>query len=192
MVPSRFAILPISPRHPHMGVNSGAVYVHYGSSTGVHTTPDTSLTGAASGSFGNITVAIADLNGDGFGRLIATGGGKILVFVSTGSTGIPSGADTTASISIPNAGSILVVGDVNGDGNADIADTVVGTTPSATVYLGSSAGGPAGSVSTTPATTIAGASNTGFGSSVALIDTKGEGTADLVVGSDQAHWRRSF
>lgn len=186
--------------------NSGAVYVFHGSATGVASTTAASANATVTGSvtipsqFGN-TVALGDLNGDGYADLIVGApfaetdiSGTIYtgaVYVFNGSSsGISSGAYSTSSAALlgqpsTTGGSFFgisaVVGDVNGDGYGDLA---VGKTDVVYVFHGSSAGVASGVVTANAAveTIILGSSNTYFGNSLAMGDANGDGYADMAVG----------
>lgn len=133
-----------------------------------------------------------DINGDGFGDMIystvaSRGAGTLTVrygspagldFGSTGSTTINSPAGT-----IEFGTRVRIIGDVNRDGFADVAVSLVGVTGSPTaggvrVYLGTSTG-----LSMTPAISIDGAAGEALGIDVAGggADFDGDGYHDLAM-----------
>src|SRR5262249_36768396 len=103
------------------------------------TSPCARIDGAASSNYAGYGVGLGDVNGDGYADLVVcaygsgaggtAGAGSIYVVYGT-STGIPSltlstlngtnGFRLDAVGSAMNAGRVLTVGDINGDGYADI------------------------------------------------------------------------
>ncbi len=173
-------------------LGAGAAYLYLGSANGIGATP-TPLAGGGSGGMFGISVASAgDVNGDGYGDVLA-GGSRI---GSTGAAylylGSANGLSTSPLvIASPVSGSNAVnagfgyavasAGDVNGDGLADVVIGAIGAnSPSgaAYVYLGSASGalGP-------PVTLDGGSDETFlFGESVAAAgDLNGDGFGDVVV-----------
>ena len=129
-----------------------------------------------------------DINGDGYpdavvgGLLYSTGTGAAYIFYG-GSGGVSSTPVTTliGQATPEGFGSSIALGDLNGDGFADV---VVGAydynTATGAVYIYN---GGSGGVSTTPTTTLTGTSyDELFGCSVAVGDINGDGYTDLVVG----------
>lgn len=173
----------------------GAVYIYNGASDGVSTTPTTTLTGPTvlhnETEFG-LSVAVDDLNGDGYADLVVGDWVYNTVYIYNGSS---SGVATTATTvltgpsSSEEFGYSIALGDIQGNGYADLVVGAPGyglnesgyTTGAVYIYNGASGG-----LSTTPTTTLIGPSSgdgTSFGSSVALGDTTGDGNADVVVGA---------
>lgn len=142
------------------GVLSGELYL--GSSTGLGPTSDWSRTGrtASIGSAG-------DIDGDGYGDLIAAGGSRGAELYRGGSTGLAATSDwATLDAAEIAAG----VGDVNADGYADVV--VLGS--AAQLYLGSATG----------LATVASWSRVASISAVAGAgDVNGDGYADVVFGA---------
>jgi hypothetical protein len=171
--------------------STGAAYIYLSAGPAgiaLPAAPSTTLTGPAQQEFG-FTVAITDIDGDGFGdAVIGAGGdgtnkgGTVYVFHSAGSTGIASGAYTGASSALPaitgtTFGRGLAVGDINGDGFSDV---VVGDFNASAVYIYLSSG--SGGVGGPPSATLTGTASKQFGQNIAMGDFNGDGYADVVVG----------
>jgi uncharacterized repeat protein (TIGR01451 family) len=174
--------------------NEGAVFVYYGSTSGISTTPSITLTGVATTTYLGVGVAGAgDVNADGYDDLIAAGNGydngeenEGAAFVYHGSA---AGLSATPAVTIENnitdtlLRAVAGAGDVNGDGYADV---VIGSSDYnsgdgiAYVHYGSAAG-----ISATPAVTLTSAQAADL-FAVGLDgagDVNGDGYADLVVGA---------
>jgi MYXO-CTERM domain-containing protein len=172
--------------------DTGAAYVFEGSSTGLSTTPATTLTGADRGNyFGYAVAGAGDVNGDGYDDVIVSApeylGYTGRVYVYEGSaTGVPTTETTTltgAATFYYFGKAVAIAGDVNGDGYDDVvigADGYSSGTGRTYVYQGGASG-----VAATATTTITGSHSGGyFGGSVAGAgDTNGDGYDDIVVGS---------
>jgi hypothetical protein len=173
------------------------VSVYLGGATGIATTPTLTLTGpdtdAAFNGFGGSVATAGDVNGDGYADLVVgadeagennTGNAYIYLGSATGLSIAPAATLAPAtSIEISFGNSVASVGDVNGDGFADV---VIGgglqAAGGAYVYLGSAAG-----LTLTVAATLTNPTvfaNVFFGSSVSSAgDVMGNGFSDLVVGA---------
>jgi len=139
------------------------VYVYLGSSSGLVTTPATTIVSPFPGNsnFGGM-VTMGDLNGDGYTDFSGTSGGyvvstcSIAVFLGS-SSGIPATPASTIRDSADGAWNGFgktASGDVNGDGYADMIVGVNGyntDTGRVYVYRGTATG-----LSSTPATTLDG------------------------------------
>ena len=172
--------------------NTGAAYVYQGAVTGLSATATTVLAGVSTSSYFGFSVAGAgDVNGDGFGDVIAgaygvssnTGAAYVYQGAVTGLSAIAATVIAGVSTSSYFGYSVAGAGDVNGDGFGDViagAYGVSSNTGAAYVYLGSSAG-----LSATAATVFTGPStNSGFGYSVAGGgDVNGDGYSDMIAGA---------
>jgi len=171
--------------------NTGRAYVYLGSAGGLPMTPSTTLTGpdGAEGSFGYSVASAGDVNGDGYADLVvgAYRVGRTYVYLGSASGLASTPATALTCPDGANVSSVAGVGDVNGDGYADLVVGAYGAmslTGRAYVYLGS-----AGGLATTPTTVLTGPDGPGglFGRSVAGTgDINGDGYADLVVGASSA------
>ncbi len=180
---------------------SGAAYVHYGSSTGISTVPSVSLTIAQGGAEFGVAVGTAgDVNGDGYSDLMVGAHAwesdnvneltEGAVFVYYGSA---TGIGTVANLILQpnhagdNFGSNLAcAGDINNDGFSDvIIGAYLASYPTLNegavfIYLGSAAG-------LNPAPQHRLERNQGgafFGRSVAGAgDINGDGFSDVIIGA---------
>jgi hypothetical protein len=179
--------------------NQGAAYLFLGSPTGLLATPAWSTEGGqADAQLGDWVAGLGDVNGDGFDDVIVsaprfdndqTDEGRFQIFLGSADTnGLlrPAVWTTTGGGANRNFGAVVAqVGDVNGDGFADIA-------VSAPDYFGPGDGavfvyhGAANGPTTTPSWPTGSPASMGaigFGQSIAGGDANGDGFSDLVVGA---------
>lgn len=181
-----FADLMVSATGYNTG--TGRVYIYHGSSSGIHKTPNLTLTGETDqDTFGVGLASAGDINGDTYADIVigapANDGkaGKVYVYYGS-NTGINTSPDLTFTGQYEDrlGEEVTGAGDLNHDGYADVIIASPGYNNGQgriEVYYGSETG-----LSPTPALVTTG-KNGEFGSSVSIAgDVNGDGFADLIVG----------
>jgi hypothetical protein len=178
-------VLAGAPDASNGEASEGLAYLHYGSATGISTSPSLTLElNVAGARFGYSVASAGDVDGDGYADAIigapnAPGGGRAYVFM-----GGPGGLSTSPAYTLTGAAgaefgsSVCTAGDINADGYAEVIVGAPGIA-SAFVYGGS----PSGLV-TAPQRTLTGAAGSRFGAVVSTAgDVDGTGYSDVIVGA---------
>jgi VCBS repeat-containing protein len=182
---------------------AGATYIVYGStalSAGLNLSTDAidasngfKLTGAASSYLGQVVSSVGDLNGDGFSDVVVSSAESNSAYVLYGSaTGMNSTNGFTLTGDVGFGKSVTSLGDINGDGFADLAIGAPGeNTQTGAVYVvygkaaGTSFSVAGGTIAPSLGFKITGQTASFLGSSVASAgDVNGDGLADLIVGAN--------
>ena len=172
--------------------NKGRTYVYHGSSTGIASSPTTTITGGSNSYYNGYDVAGAgDVNGDGYADIITSmygygsSLGRAQVYLG-GSAGVDTTVDTNLEGTTAGYEFGLAVDgnvDVDADGYSDVVvgeNKYVTNVGAAYVYRGSASG-----IVTTADTTLPGAAGSRFGRAVAgLGDVNGDGYGDVAVGGN--------
>jgi hypothetical protein len=165
-------------------------YVYLGGAGGLSTTPAATLTqpDGLTPEYSASVASAGDVNGDGYADLVMGATGPSYAYVYLGSaTGLAS--TPAAMLAHPAAlgydffVSVAGVGDVNGDGYADVlvvlSEYAGENRGFAYVYLGGATG-----LATTPATTFSGPGSAQFWADGASAgDVNGDGYGDVVIGA---------
>ena len=193
-------------RYDGIGADAGAVFLYTSHPSGAadDSDADTIVDGAAaSDQAGSAVASAGDADGDGLADLlVGVPGYDAGATLGVGAVGLHLGPLPAGSVAVDagatwfegaeageGAGSALASGDMDGDGIGDVviaawlSDATGTDAGSIYVYYGPPA---SGTVSVTAADILLTGSTAGdqFGRAVALADTDGDGTDDLVVGAD--------
>ena len=178
----------------------GIVYIFHSSGiNGITATStnvaNTVITGEGASTFGDFLVT-GDINGDGFADLVVSDTGfssnlgKVYIFYSSGNNGITTTLASAAPKTLLGTNSYfgygLDLGDVNGDGYADLAvNNTIGTTGAVYVFHSGASGITASNLAGAN-TTIAGVGTDDISIFVSMGDYNGDGFTDLSVSSNTA------
>ncbi len=178
----------------------GAVYVYFGRAdflTNPPTAPDLTFIGVSMGDGFGSAVATGDANGDGVDDLIVgskhAGSGKVSVFFGGGGLKSHDSADADVTLSGGTGdsqfGATVVVGDVTGDGIADVIVAAPYTSSTGTengvvyVFPGSLEFSPATSTDSSVIAITGDGDLEHLGSAMAVGDLTNDGIADLAIGN---------
>lgn len=167
--------------------DTGKIYLYDGTSSGLSASSSLYRLGSSGDAFG-WAVAISDFDADGFAD-VAVGApsyssytGRVRVFYGSASGIAASGTTLATGEATSNFfGVELAAGDFDNDGYADLAVGASGyssDTGRVTIYHGGSSG-----LSSTPAQTLTGSSNSSFGKALATGDVDNDGYDDLAIGA---------
>jgi len=188
-------VLVGAPQFDHPESNEGRVFLFQGSAAGLSAVPSwTAESDEPEAQLGTALSAAGDLDGDGFGDVLAgmpgfgSGLGSALVFHGSAS-GLAAVARARISGGQVNSGfgkALGLAGDVNGDGFSDLVigapeqDGATQDGGAAFLYLGS----PTGVSSTSSASWFGTQTSERLGRSVAAAgDVNGDGFADVIAGA---------
>jgi hypothetical protein len=182
---------------PTQGGNLGrAIIFHSSGANGIASGLDTSATRAIdgtvpSGEFGR-ALDMGDTNGDEIEDLAVSGRGAVYMFHAQFSGGVTASFDSDATHALTKTpvadfGAVIALGDITGDGFADVAVS----NPQDTSYQGvvhifhsSGTGGITSTTTAGAATALTGiGSDYNAGIALGYFDANGDGIADLAIGS---------
>ena len=128
-------------------------------------------TGNGTGANGDLDIAVGDVNGDGKLDIVTVGFGGVHILTGNGDGTFNAVSSASGSVSGQN----IVVADLDGDGNADIAYTLkYGSNNGIAIQYGDGKGGFSVPSTFPP---------TGISTSIAVADVNGDGKLDLVAGN---------
>jgi 6-phosphogluconolactonase (cycloisomerase 2 family) len=174
----------------------GSIRVFYGGPSGLNTSNVPLMYGLTTSDSLGTFVALDDINGDGYADIVAgdpgynsNDGGAYIIYGGLGGVFLPEFASTPSIIGSTSQGDELgtsgALGDLNGDGYADVAVGGMGYNSgdgAVWIYYGSSSGIPSQTAGVPPYTGVPGGDEQ-FGLGLAMGDLNGAGYDDLVVGS---------
>lgn len=174
---------------PGYNGKQGRVYVYHGGPSGIGTSPSKVLTGANVSDYFGVSLALGDVNGDGYADCVVGASGynsktgRFYIYFGSAdgidSINSPASQYRDGDAAAESFGGPMALGDVNGDGYEDVAlgapqySTNYGR---AYVYHGSSSG-----IAASAARVLTGSSGSSFGGKLVIGDTNGDGYADLAV-----------
>lgn len=202
-----------APFDDRAGANSGSVYIHHGSNSGISTSPTQIINqpnANANDSFGS-SLFLADLDGNGYKELLvgailsdtpAVNVGRVWVLTGQSNSLFTTSASMALSLSAAldttqdYCGWSLWVHDYNNDGNKDIymgcpRSDLGGTADVGKVFIyhGTGVSGTWVTSANTPDVTLTNpvpAASDYFGTSIAIMDYDNDGNSDLIIGAQAA------
>lgn len=124
-------------------------------------------------------MAFGDLNGDGFSDLVLGSSRNRTVWVTYGSASPQASVspDVTISQNVSSFGAGIAVGDLTGDGYADLVVAAEAAETNTFVFCGGSLG-----LDVSPDQSFTGVFGSGYGSGLAIADVDGDSCGDVLVG----------